>query len=337
MPSDALPKVLVDPHFRSMDEIFSPADRERLQATCEVLWGKDDPMPVDAARQAMDEATVVICSGWRYGAAPPPSVRAVIDVSGGFPTTLDYATCMERGIRVLSAAPAFGPQVAEMALGMAIAGARGIVTGDRDMRAGTEQWLHAGNSASFSLFGGRIGIIGYGGIARALRPLLAPFGCRIGVYDPWLADGYLRTCGLEPLSLEELLRTSRITFVLAVPSRENTALLSRERLELVPNDAVLVLVSRAHVVDFEALTDLVLAERFTAAVDVFPVEPLDPDHRIRTANRAILSAHRAGSVPDGLREIGAMVLDDLEAMVRGLPPQRLQRAEPELIPRRVRI
>ncbi len=95
---------------------------------------------------------------------------------------------------------------------------------------------------------------------------------------------------------------------------------------------MLVLVSRAHVVDFDALTDLVLQGRFKAAIDVFPQEPLAADHPIRRAEGAVLSAHRAGSVQEGLWEIGAMVVDDLEAIVRGLPPQRLQQAQPELAP-----
>jgi phosphoglycerate dehydrogenase-like enzyme len=95
-------------------------------------------------------------------------------------------------------------------------------------------------------------------------------------------------------------------------------------------------VSRAHVVDFEALTDLVLARRFRAAIDVYPAEPLDPDHPIRDAPGVVLSPHRAGLVEEALREIGRRVVDDLEALVRGLPPRRLQTADPELVQRYVR-
>ena len=93
---------------------------------------------------------------------------------------------------------------------------------------------------------------------------------------------------------------------------------------------MLVLISRAHVVDFEALTELVLAGRFKAAIDVFPDEPVAADHPIRHASGAVLSAHRAGSVREGLWQIGTMVVDDLEAIVRGLPPRRLQVGTPEL-------
>lgn len=327
------PTVIVDPHFRRMAEIFAPADLDRLHGIVEVVWGRDEPMPEGEARAALPDALAVICSEWRYGDAldQARNLRAIISVSGGFLGQLDYAACHARGIRVLSAAPAFGPQVAEMALGMVLAAGREIAAGDRAMRAGEERWLHAGNVGTTMLYGKRVGLIGYGGLARALQPLLAPFGCPIAAYDPWLGDGYLRSQGVEPLTLETLLDRSQVIFVLAIPSVENEALLSRALLERIQPGAILALISRAHVVDFDALTDLVLAGRFKAAIDVFPTEPLPRDHPIRRAEGAVLSAHRAGSVAEGMVMIGRMVVDDLEAIVRGLPPQRLQAAQPELL------
>ncbi len=333
------PIAIIDPHFRRMDEIFSPDDRTRLGETVTIVWGEDAPMPPEAVRAALPEAVAIVCADWRYGDLPAEGtrLRAIMDVSGAFPRALDYVTCFARGIRVLSVAPAFGPQVAEMALALALAASREIVVGDRAMRAGEEQWQWQGNRDAFLLSGKPVGFIGYGNLAQCLRPLLAPFGCPIAVYDPWLSDGYLRSQGVEPTDLERLLGSSRVVFVLAAPSSENAALLSRDLLARIPNNAVLVLMSRAHVVDFDALTEFVCEGRFRAAIDVFPAEPLPRDHPIRNASGAVLSAHRAGSVREGLWEIGRMVVDDLEAVVRGLPPQRLQVAQPELAGRYVRI
>lgn len=329
------PRVLIDPHGRRMEEIFSPADLARLHDSVEVVWGRDEAMPVSAALEALADAVAVVCTGWRYGELPEhaPNLRAIIDVGGGFPPGLDYDACYRRHIRVLTAAPGFGPQVAEMALGLALAASREIVAGDQAMRAGEERWLHAGNATTFMLYGQPVGFIGFGSIARCLKPLLAPFNNPISVYDPWLADGYLRSQGVVPVSLEHLIRTSQVIFVLAAPTSENRALLGRELLDQIRPGAALVLVSRAHVVDFDALTELVLAGRFKAAIDVFPVEPLPLDHPIRRASGAVLSAHRAGSVKEGLWDLGEMVVDDLEAIARGLPPQRLQIAAPELVRR----
>ena len=326
------PTVLVDPFSRRMDEIFSDSDLRRLPEIVDVIWGRSEPMPLDNAVEALNEADAVVCSDWRYGDILPQAqkLRAILTVSGAFPLDLDYRYCFANGIRVLSAAPAFGRQVAEMALGMAIACARGIVGAHQAMQRGDESYGKVGNVGMFNLYGKRVGLIGYGGLARCLQPLLEPFGCQLSAYDPWLGERYLRHQGVTPLALEELVATSQFIFVLAVPSNENRALLDRALLELIRPEAVLLLISRAHLVDFDALTALLEAGRFRAAIDVFPQEPLDPEHPIRSAPNVILSAHRAGSVKEAYYEIGEMVLDDLEAIANGVPPQRLQRAEPEL-------
>ncbi|MCY3864218.1 MAG: hydroxyacid dehydrogenase [Chloroflexi bacterium] len=325
-------KVIVNPSFRRMDEIFSPEDQQRMHDLVDVIWGKDERMPPREFIHALPTADVVITSGWHYGDVLDQAERlkAIMDVSGSFPLNLDYEACYRRHIRVLSAAPGFARQVAEFSLGLAIASAREIVQHDRLMRRGQELYLWDGNANTFLLYDQPVGIIGYGSIGRELHRLLQPFGVSISVYDPWLGDGYLRRQGLTPLSLEALLSSSRFIFVLAVPSSENRAMITGELLEHIQDNAVIVLASRAHVVDFDALTELVGAGRFKLATDVFPVEPLPPDHPIRKADGAILSAHRAGSVTQGMVELGEMVVDDLEAVIQGLPPRRLQLAEPEL-------
>ena len=333
------PKVIVDPSFRSMDDVFSPAQVERLAAIAEIVWGRDEPMPLEEFTASLPDAFAVVTGGWRYGDVldDAPNLRAILTVSGGWPPELDYSRCFERGIRVLSAAPAFAAAVAEMALALALACGRDLVAEDRAMRASEERFLDSASTLETSLLSGKpVGFVGFGNIGRQLRRLLEPFGCSLRAYDPWLTDAYLLQEGVEPSALPQLLGSSGVVFVLATPTTENRELLSRELLELLRPDAVLVLVSRAHVVDFDALTELVLAGRFRAAIDVYPSEPLEREHPIRGASHAVLSPHRAGLVPEALLEIGSSVVDDLEAMVKGLPPRRLQLAEPELAGRYVR-
>ncbi|MEM6281770.1 MAG: NAD(P)-dependent oxidoreductase [Chloroflexota bacterium] len=326
------PTVIVDPHFRSMSEIFSDNDRKRLESMVNVEWGQDSPIPQDHFLKVLPTAEVIICADWRYGDVleQAQKLRAIIVVSGAFPLELDYAYCYQNHIRVLSVAPAFARQVAEMCLGLALASARDIVAGDRDMRAGSERYLHEGNIGTFMLYGKSVGIIGYGSIARELHQLLVPFHVSVAAYDPWLSDGYLRRHHVEPQSLENILSRSQVIFALAAPTKDNKAMISREYLSLIQQNAVLVLASRAHVVDFDAMTEMVLEGKFKVATDVFPTEPFASDDPLRNAEKAVLSPHRAGSVKEAMWEIGEMVLDDLEIIIKGLPPRRLQNAEPEL-------
>jgi phosphoglycerate dehydrogenase-like enzyme len=280
----------------------------------------------------------IITGNWRHGdVARFPRLRAIMEVGGSFPSPqgLDYHTCFQRGIRVLSCAPAFGPAVAEMGLGLALACARQIAWTDQAFRHDDPNWSHTQFDTEigtpFTLYGKQVGMIGFGGLARCLKLLLAPFGCPLQAYDPWLTDAYLHGQGVTPTALETLLTTSKIIFVLAIPSSSNRALLTRQLLSLIRPDAVFVLLSRSHVVDFDALTELLAEGRFRAGIDVYPEEPLPRDHPIRRVKHAVLSSHRAGAIGEGLLNIGRLVADDMEALCAGLAPYAMQQAQPEFI------
>ena len=328
-------KVILDPHGRHLAVIFHPEDLERLYSIADVVWAKDEPIPEQEVDAVRDQVVAIITGNWRrYGdVAKFPRLRAILIVTGGFPSPrdLDFATCFCKSIRVLSCSPAFGPAVAEMALGLAIAAARQIVWNDAAFRQGKANWSHTTYGGTFTLYDKPAGFIGFGGLAQSLRPLLAPFRCPIQVYDPWLTDTYLRTQGVTPVDLDTLLSTSRFIYVLAVPTASNRALLDRERLSKISSDAVLLSMSRSHVIDFDALTEMLAEGRFKAAIDVYPEEPLPLDHPIRKLPNVILSSHRAGAIGEALLNIGRIVVNDMEAILGGLMPKEMQVAQPEYI------
>ncbi len=326
--------VILDPGFRPMDRLFDREMRARLDSLARIVWARNDLMPAEEIEAHRNEVDIVISPGWRYGDVRNfPKLRAILDVGGGFPAQdrLDYAHCFREGIQVLTCAPGFAPAVAELALGMAISITRRLAFEDAAFRAGSEAWGSWGDVDGFSLFDQTVGLIGFGNIGRELRALLAPFRCILQVYDPWMTDSYLRSEGVIPVELPTLLETSQVTFVLATPTASNKGMLTRELLERIPSDAAFVLASRSHLVDFDALTELALTRRFPMAIDVFPEEPLPADHPIRRASGVLLSPHRAGGGLQSYRKIGAMVIDDLEAIIKGLPPHRMQAARPDLI------
>ena len=88
------------------------------------------------------DAFAIVTTQWHYGDLTDlPKLRAILEVGGRHPSpaSIDYDHCRVKGIRVLSCAPAFGPMVAEMALGMAIDAAREITAGHEAFRAGDRE------------------------------------------------------------------------------------------------------------------------------------------------------------------------------------------------------
>ncbi len=333
MNANEKPVILLDPSPRKTEIIFSVEDKARLEQLGRVLW-HDGPARAtnEHIEQHLADAEALI------GQTPMPAerlaraprLRAIFNVEGNFLPNVDYAECYRRNIHVLSCAPAFAPAVAEMSLGLAIALARGIVSGDRAFRENAEVYGGASNLDTITLHGSTFGLIGCGNVGRAQLPLLRPFGGRVLAYDPWIHDHVLEEIGVIPVKLDALLRQARIVFIIAATTSENQHALGAGELAMLARGSAVILVGRAGVVEFDALLDAADCGHLRVGIDVFPEEPVPSTARARQTRNTILSAHRAGGLPDAYREIGKKVVDDLELILRGLPPQRMQRAISEI-------
>ncbi|HXS11534.1 MAG TPA: hydroxyacid dehydrogenase [Acidobacteriaceae bacterium] len=334
MSSAPKPVILLDPHPRPIDLIFDAATKARLEALGDVVWHEGSPATDDHIESYLPEAVALI----GQSALPKerldraPKLRVVFNVESNFLPNIDYLECHRRGIPVLSTGPVFAKPVAEMALGMAISCARRIHQADAAIRAGNETLYGMGdNQDSFLLSGKTISLVGFGNLGRALLPLVKPFGGEVLVCDPWIHPAVLSEAGVAPTSLDECFRRSSIVFLLAATTTENAGRIDRSFFDLMPRGSVVVLVSRAGIVNFDDLLDAAASGHIRAAIDVWPDEPIPENHRARSTPNTLLQAHRAGNVPEVWPWMGQMVVDDLEQVLKGLPPQRCQRAQWETV------
>lgn len=330
------PVVLFDPYPRRRELLFADAQWQALAKEADVVSTEEEgPMSADLVDRHIGDAVLVIgqtdLASERLARAA--RLKAIINVEGNFLPNVDYASCFARGIGVLTIAPAFALPVAEMGLAMALDLARGVTAGDRAFRQGRERYGLAGNRGAYMLTGSQIGLIGFGNLGRALLPLLQPFRPLVRVFDPWLPEGYLRQFGVVASTLDEVLSKSRTVFALAGVTAENRGMLSEREFALMPDDASIVLLSRADIVDWPAFTRAAAGGRIRAATDVFPQEPVPAGDAVRNNPGLLLSAHRAGGLGETFRTIGEMVVDDALLILRGLPPVRLQAARRETVGR----
>lgn len=325
--TNARPVALLDPHPRHTAMVFNAAQLARMHALVDVVTADvDGPLPNSLVEATLPQASVILgqtdLPAERIARAP--LLKAVINIEGNFLPNVDAEACFARGIELLSVAPVFAVPVAEMALGLALDLARGISTADRAVREGKERYGRAGCENSVLLTGATIGLVGFGQLGRALRRLVAGFRPRLLVHDPWLPAATLEEEGCEAVGLDDLLARSDVVFLLAGVTKDNPGFINAAALRLLRDGAIVVLASRAAIVDFPAL--IAESERLRIATDVFPVEPIPPRDPVR-ASAMLLSPHRAGGVPAAFHDMGERVLDDLALILAGLPPVRLQRAQ----------
>jgi phosphoglycerate dehydrogenase-like enzyme len=330
------PIILLDPHPRTIDQLFNAHDKARLEKLGHVVWHDGSPAS-DAHIERYLPNTVALLGQTpmsRERLERAPNLRLIANVESNFLPNVDYAECQRRSIYVISTGPVFAQPVAEMALGYALAAARRIPQADAAIRRGDESlYGRDDNYDSFLLHGKTLGLLGCGNLGRALLPLLRPFSRDIIVHDPWLHESVLREMHAEPVSFDALFARSKVLFVLTATTTENQGFIGAKQFAAMQPGSVFVLASRAGVVNFEAMLDAAESGHVRIATDVFPVEPIPAGHRARHTPNTVLGAHRAGNIPEIWTLMGEMVTDDLELVLRGLPPQRCQRANVETVAR----
>ena len=332
--SDPRPLVISAPEPRSLDLIFTPGQRAALNARYRL---------VEAGAEEVAHLPDAVLAQARYIIGQPPldeaalarmiSLRCIFNVESNLFLNMPYDTVFARGIHVVTTGAVFAQPVAEIGLGFALSLLRQIPQADADFRAGRERWGGAGNGKARLLTGAEVGILGFGDLGRAVAKVLTGFQPRLRVCDPWLAPSQIRAAGAEPADLETVLATSDVLFVTAAVTSENEGFLGARAFAAMKPGAAFLLLSRAGVVDFDALMAAVSRGHILAASDVFPQEPLPPDHPVRSLEGFLLSAHRAGALDVAFTRMGDMVLEDMALLDKGLPPQLCKRAERETVSR----
>ena len=330
------PLILFDPHPRGIDQLFDAPTKARLESLGEVLWHDGSPAADEYIDRYLPEATVLI----GQSALPKerldraPGLKAVFNVESNFLPNVDYLECHRRGIYVLSTAPVFARPVAELSLAMALSCARRMHEADAAIRRGDETLYGEGDNHDSILLSGRpLGVVGCGNVGRALLPLLRPFGGEILVHDPWIHPAILAETGVTPVSLDECFARSAVVFLLAATTTENAGQIGARCFRRMARGSSVVLTSRAGIVNFDELLDAAADGHLRVAIDVWPDEPIPAGHRARRTPNTLLQAHRAGNIPEIWPLMGRYVVDDLEQVLKGLPPQRCQRAQWETVAR----
>lgn len=228
---------------------------------------------------------------------------------------IDLDAAAARGVAVFNAPYSNTRSVVELAVGLTIALLRDVADKSAAMHRGV--WNKSASGAR-ELRGKTLGIVGYGAIGSQLSVLAEALGMRVLFHDltERLALGNARRVP----SLEALLGEADVVSLHVDGRRENSALLGPAELARMKPGALLLNLSRGHVVDVEALAAAVRSGRLGgAALDVFPEEPAtnaDPfDSPLRGLRNVILTPHIGGSTEEAQEAIGEFAAERLLAFL----------------------
>jgi D-3-phosphoglycerate dehydrogenase len=240
----------------------------------------------------MDEALLAAC----------PILKAIVFLGTGAASFIDLQAAERLGIRV-RAYGGYGDQsVAEHAIALMFAAARGIARMDREMREGRWETLNG-----IELAGRTLGVIGTGGIGKAMARLGAGLGMKVVA---WNRSGVPEGLPCRAVELDELLSSAHVVSLHLVLNEQTRGFLDRGRIGLMKPGAIFINTARGAIVDETALIDALQADRIAhAGLDVFGTEPLPAGHPLIRLENVTFSAHAAFATREASERLLRMALE----------------------------
>ena len=234
-----------------------------------------------------------------------PALKVISKYGVGL-NNIDLEACKARGVQVLVTAGTNSYSVAELVISTAIQLLHRIPESSETVRGGVWQ-QHTGRD----LRGSRVGIIGCGYVGKQVALLARSLGCEVVAHDIRDYSDFFKANGVEPVELDDLLRTSDVVTVHLPLDQSTVGLLGRSSIELLKSDAVILNYARGGIVNEDALAERLRAGTLTGAgFDVFENEP-KLNSPLRDCPRVILSCHIGGSTVQAVEAMGRAAISQL--------------------------
>jgi D-3-phosphoglycerate dehydrogenase len=280
---------------------LSPAARQEAAAACDALLVQDTPI---------DAAFIGRLSRCR-----------VLGLYGAGVDNADVGAAWRRGMIVVHV-PDYGTEeVADHALCLLLACARGLAPLAASLRAGA--WDYGAAARPLHRLRGRtLGIVGLGRIGRRLAAKARALELRVFGTDPAVGPVEAARAGVDWRPLPDLLAESDFVSLHAplVPATEG--LIGRAELGRLKPGAYLINVARGGLVDEPALLEALDGRRLAGAgLDVLAIEPAPAGHPLVGHPRVVMTPHSAWYSEEAMRDLQRLLAEDVLRALRGEPPR----------------
>ncbi len=251
------------------------------------------------------------------GAAAQAGCRIIARYGIGY-DNVDVAAASRHGIVVTNVPDYCVDEVADHAMALLLALARRVVDAAVAVRGGG--WSMP-KEAIHRLQGRRLALIGVGRIGRALARRARAFGLEVVGFDPFVRDW--EAAGAAPAaSLEAALAEADVISLHAPLTAESRHLIDDRTIGAMRRSPIVVNTARGGLVDLDAVHRALDDGRLGGvALDVTEIEPLPPDHPLRTHPRALITPHMAFYSIEAQAELQRRAAEEVARVLRGEAPR----------------
>ncbi|MBT8345712.1 MAG: D-glycerate dehydrogenase [Desulfofustis sp.] len=301
------------------------AVEERLQRDYQPILNPTDTLysSEDIIKMAEEADAILPCHTEKFTAEVierlPERIKAIANFSVGY-DHVDVEAARKRGLIVTNTPDVLSDATAELTMMLMLGAARRASEGEKLVR--TREWRDWSPSfmVGLQVTGKRLGIVGFGRVGQVVARRARAFDMTIHYHNRNRVDPKLEQGATYHDSVEALMPHCDFLALHCVASPETSGLLNRERIELLPDGAVVVNASRGAVIDDEALIEALKSGKlYAAGLDVFNNEPeINPTYR--ELDNVFLMPHIGSATRETRDAMGFRALDNLDAIFSGREP-----------------
>ena len=237
--------------------------------------------------------------------------------------TVDVQACTDADVLLYTTVGAVDYPVATATLTWMLALGHHVQAKDKLVRTG--RWHDRGQYMGHELRDRTLGIIGLGGIGRALIKLLGGFDMNQPIaFDPFVDPQAAKELGVKMVELDELLQTSDIVSIHCPLNDQTRDLIGARELGLMKPNAYLINAARGGIVNEDALYDALIGKGIAgAAIDCFDNEPITAPHRFGEFDNVLLAPHCIAWTNEMFTDIGHLACQGMVGLSLGRAPRHV--------------
>jgi len=224
---------------------------------------------------------------------------------------VDFSACADLDIPIINTPDMFGSEVADIAMGYVIALARETFQIDHNIRDG-----HWPKPRGISLSGKSVALVGYGDVGKNTAKRMLSSGMKVVAYDPYaISDNQLSDVEHEkwPKRIDE----ADFIVITCALTESSKYMINKKLLENAKSGVRIVNVGRGPIIDEAALESALLSEKvYSAALDVFEIEPLPMNSYLRTHPRCVFGSHNASNTSDAVVRTSQIAIEKIMEFLR---------------------
>jgi len=300
-------------------QIQESAELDRLAPYGQVHVYTDRPSTLQEQINRARDAEIIINSRsivkWPEAALRALPKLRMMTVCGIGTDAIDMEVASELGVLISNQPGRTSGVVAEHIFGLMFAVAKRAAFQTAELKAG--RWTRVDN---LLLRGKTLGVIGTGNVGSEVALLANAVGMDVVAWTFHPSPERASMLGIRFVELDELLRTSDVVSLSVALTSDTDGMIGEHELGLMKPGALLVNGGRGQLVDTEALVRVLNSGHLAgAALDVFDVEPLPPNHPILACDQVVLTPHLADQTPEGMRLLNSGAVDNVIAFLKGRP------------------